>query len=133
MGQLLTDSLVKLSQRDAKTFNALLSTYGDLDNPVYMYYGPALIDNVKDKFVGKENFSNADDLSGALNVVGKVAQATQQVIDSHGGTMEFQKNSGADFINLRDVCLAVTKMSADDLRDPEKVKLKAEGNTLTLA
>ncbi|MEN2470408.1 hypothetical protein [Burkholderia sp. GS2Y] len=133
MGQLLTDGLVRLSQRDEKAFNALLGTYGDLDNPVYMYYGPALIDNVKDKFVGKDDFSHADDLSGALNVVGKVAQAAQQVIDSHGGPMNFQKNAGADFINLRDACLAVTKMSADDLRDPAKVKLKTEGNTLTLA
>ncbi|MCA8047102.1 hypothetical protein [Burkholderia arboris] len=122
MGQLLTDGLDKLRQRDKKAFDALLGTYGDLDNPVYLYYGPALIDNVKDKFVGQKDFSNADDLSGALSVVGKAADAARQEIDKHGGPMNFQKATGADFVNLRDACLAVAKMSGDTLRDPEKVR-----------
>jgi hypothetical protein len=121
-----------LRENHATELYPLLQTYGNLDHPIYMYYGPSLVENVKTKLVGRKDLSDANDVALVLQVLGKTAQAFQAMLVVHGGPAAFEEKFGADFINLREVCLAVSQMSIETLTAPENLHFTSNGNALLL-
>ncbi len=135
VGKALISAMAQLQKQEGKAFDQLLNNLGNTQQKAYVYYLPSLIENLKDKLLGKGvdfNESITQDASHLLHTLSKIGQVAEQVIDSHGGHAKLEQTYGTDFVNAREACVAVTKMSAEDLRSPASLNVHADGNSLTL-
>lgn len=132
----LISALDMLHTRDINAYTALHEMYGSLDKSIYLYYGPALLENLNIK--SPYSAAIIPQLTNALHTLGIAAQQCEIEITGEGGAQSFAQKYGTDFINIRACCLGILEhlqncRASEKEFNPASLKFIRSDNNLALA